>query len=80
MISAVDDDLDAIRRELRKAAKARARAAASLDRAAQVESDLIAQALRAGGRQVDLAADVGKTREIIRRVARRHGIGRSGPQ
>ena len=38
------------------------------------EPAAIVEALKAGVRQTDVAADIGRTREHIRRIARDHGI------
>lgn len=55
------------RQRLRKLARDR-------QRIEDTEDDAIADALRAGVRQVDVAQDIGRTREHIRRIAKRYGI------
>ncbi|HEV7651317.1 MAG TPA: hypothetical protein VGP26_24470 [Actinophytocola sp.] len=58
---------DAHREQLRQLAAER-------ERLAEAEPAAIAAALRAGVRQADVARDVGRTREHVRRVARAAGI------
>jgi hypothetical protein len=41
---------------------------------AKAEPIAIVEALNAGVKQADIARDIGRTREHIRRVARAHGI------
>lgn len=50
------------------------RIAAERDRLAEEEPAAIVAALKAGVRQADVVRDIGRTREHIRRVARKHGI------
>lgn len=58
---------DEARTKLRKLARDR-------DRIAEAEPQAIIDALTAGVPQKDIAADIGRTREHIRRVARANGI------
>lgn len=58
---------DEHRAKLRKLARDR-------DRLAEAEPKAILDALAAGVPQKDVATDIGRTREHIRRVARAHGI------
>jgi hypothetical protein len=48
--------------------------AAERKRLAEVEPAAIVAALEAGVRQADVARDIDRTREHVRRVARAHGI------
>lgn len=64
----MNDAADPNLAKLRRIAKQR-------DRAAKEEPDAIAEALRAGLRVTDIAEAAGRTREHIRRVAIKHGIG-----
>lgn len=58
---------DEHRAKLRKLARER-------DRLTEAEPKAILDALAAGVRQADVAVDIGRTREHVRRVARAHGI------
>ncbi len=50
------------------------RLAAQRRRIADQEPAAIVEALKAGVRQMDVAEDIDRTREHIRRIARAHGI------
>ncbi|MFD5089363.1 hypothetical protein ACFWMR_02090 [Amycolatopsis thailandensis] len=58
---------DEARAKLRKLAKER-------DRIAEAEPKAIIEAIGAGVPQKDIAADLGRTREHVRRAARANGI------
>lgn len=60
--------------EPEEARKALRRIAAQRRRLADQEPAAIVAALKAGVRQMDVAEDIGRTREYIRRVARDNGI------
>lgn len=60
--------------ELEEARKALRRIAAQRRRLTDQEPAAIVAALNAGVRQMDVAEDIGRTREYIRRVARDNGI------
>lgn len=49
--------------------------AADRERIADAEPVAIAEALAAGVKQIDIAKDLGRTREHVRRIARAQGIG-----
>lgn len=61
------DEQEEARRKLRRIATQRRRLA-------EQEPAAIVEALKAGVRQMDVAADIGRTREHIRRIARDNGI------
>jgi predicted transcriptional regulator len=50
------------------------RIAAERDRLTEAEPRAVVAALRAGVKQTDIARDIGRTREHVRRIARAHGI------
>lgn len=50
------------------------RLAAERDRIAEEEPVAVVKALRVGVRQVEIAADLGRTREHVRRIARANGL------
>ncbi|MFJ1765082.1 hypothetical protein ACIOD2_32475 [Amycolatopsis sp. NPDC088138] len=58
---------DEARTQLRKIARER-------DQLTEAEPKAILDALAAGVKQGDIATDIGRTREHVRRVARAHGI------
>lgn len=58
---------DQAREELRRIATER-------DRLTEEEPAAIVAALKAGVRQSDVVRDIGRTREHVRRIARKHGI------
>jgi hypothetical protein len=77
----VDETLEG---QLKAASARRRRLARSLDEARTVERALIFDALESGGRQVDIVAITGYTREHVRRLtdaeADARGVPRPGAQ
>lgn len=62
------EDQEEARKKLR-------RLAAQRRRLADQEPVAIVEALKVGVRQMDVAADIGRTREHIRRIAMKHELG-----
>jgi uncharacterized protein YicC (UPF0701 family) len=67
MSTMTNRDAEQARQRLRKLARDR-------QRIAETEADTIAAALRLGVRQIDVAKDIARTREHVRRIAERYGI------